>query len=311
MRISIVGSGRVGSSTAAIIGVLGIARRVTLIDIVQGLPQGEAEDLNHMAAALGVDVEYEGTNDFAAMRGSDLIIVTAGMPRKPGMTREQLLAENAKIVADVYRKIRNYSPNAVTILTTNPLDAMVYVAWRASGLPRERVIGFSGALDTARLAYYAAKRLGISPSSIVPIVLGQHGEKMVPAPHASNVVGIPLSRLLGDEVKAVVEETVKAGAKITELRGFSSNWAPAAGLAMMARAVLRDERRVVISSVVLQGEYGYSDLPLEVPIVLGGTGMIKVLEVPLTDEERRALDEAANAVRTLISQLPPETLSTS
>ena len=309
MRITIVGSGRVGSSTAALIGALGIARRVTLIDVVQGLPQGEAEDLNHMAAALGVDVEYEGTNDFAAMRGSELVIVTAGMPRKPGMTREQLLGENAKIVADVYRKIRNYAPNAVTILTTNPLDAMVYVAWRASGLPRERVIGFSGALDTARLAYYASKRLGISPASITAVVLGQHGEKMVPAPHASNVLGIPLSRLLGDEVRAVAEETVKAGARITELRGFSSNWAPAAGLAMMARAVLRDERRVVISSVVLMGEYGYSEIPLEVPVVIGGTGVAKVLEIPLTDEERRALAEAAEAVKALIAQIPAEALA--
>ncbi|MGB9704353.1 MAG: NAD-dependent malate dehydrogenase [Pyrobaculum sp.] len=304
--ITIIGSGRVGAAAAVIMGLMKIDTKILLIDIVRGLPQGEALDMNHMSSILGLDVEYMGSNEYKDMEGSDLVVVTAGLPRKPGMTREQLLEANAKIVAEIGREIRKYAPNSVVILTTNPLDAMTYVMWKATGFPRERVIGFSGVLDAGRLAYYAAKKLGVSPASILPIVLGQHGESMFPVPSKSFVHGVPLSKLLTEEqLREVVEDTVKAGARITELRGFSSNWGPGAGLAIMAEAVKRDARRSLIASVVLQGEYGVRDVPVEVPLILGRSGVVKILEVELTEEERQKFMQSVEAVRKLVASIPP------
>lgn len=305
--ITIVGSGRVGASTAAMLGLMGVDNKIVLIDVVKGLPQGEALDLNHMSSILGLDVYYTGSNDYADMRGSDLVIVTAGLPRKPGMTREQLLGQNAEIVYNIGKEIAKHAPDSVVILTTNPLDAMVYVMWRATGFPRERVIGFSGVLDGGRLAFYAGQKLGISPASIIPIVLGQHGESMFPVPSKSFVYGVPLDKLLRpEELKEVVDETVKAGARITELRGFSSNWGPGAGVALMAKAVKRDERRALIASVVLKGEYGVSDVPVEVPIVLGRGGVSRVLEVELSEEERAKFAQSVEAIRKLLNSLPSQ-----
>ncbi|MCX8137046.1 NAD-dependent malate dehydrogenase [Pyrobaculum aerophilum] len=307
--ITIIGSGRVGTAAAVIMGLMKLDNKILLIDIVKGLPQGEALDMNHMSSILGLDVEYVGSNEYKDIEGSDLIIVTAGLPRKPGMTREQLLEANAKIVAEIGREIKKYAPDSIVILTTNPLDAMTYVMWKATGFPRERVIGFSGVLDAGRLAFYAAKKLGISPASILPIVLGQHGESMFPVPSKSYVHGVPLSKLLTEEqLNEVVEETVKAGARITELRGFSSNWGPGAGLAIMAEAVKRDAKRTLIASVVLQGEYGVRDVPVEVPIILGRSGVVKVLEVELTEEERQKFMQSVEAVKKLVASVPPSYL---
>jgi malate dehydrogenase len=304
--ITIIGSGRVGTAAAVIMGLMKVDTKIMLIDIVKGLPQGEALDMNHMSSILGLDVEYFGSNDYKDMAGSDLVVVTAGLPRKPGMTREQLLEANAKIVNEIGKEIKRYAPDSVVILTTNPLDAMTYVMWKATGFPRERVIGFSGVLDAGRLAYYAAKRLGVSPASILPIVLGQHGESMFPVPTKSFLHGVPLSRLLTEEqLKEVVEETVKAGARITELRGFSSNWAPGAGLALMADAIKRDTKRSLIASVVLQGEYGVNDVPVEVPIVLGRGGVSRILEVELTAEEKQKFLQSVEAIKKLIASIPP------
>lgn len=303
--ITIIGSGRVGTAAAVIMGLLKIDTKILLIDIIKGLPQGEALDMNHMSSILGLDVEYFGSNEYKDMEGSDLVIVTAGLPRKPGMTREQLLEANAKIVSEIGKEIKRYAPDSVIILTTNPLDAMTYVMWKSTGFPRERVIGFSGVLDAGRLAYYAAKKLGVSPASILPIVLGQHGESMFPVPSKSFIHGIPLSRLLTEEqLKEVVEETVKAGARITELRGFSSNWGPGAGLALMAEAVKRDAKRSLIASVVLQGEYDVRDVPVEVPVILGRSGVLKVLEIELSAEERQKFMQSVEAVRKLIASIP-------
>ena len=304
--ITIIGSGRVGTAAAVIMGLMKVDTKIMLIDIVKGLPQGEALDMNHMSSILGLDVEYFGSNDYKDMAGSDLVVVTAGLPRKPGMTREQLLEANAKIVNEIGKEIKRYAPNSIVILTTNPLDAMTYVMWKATGFPRERVIGFSGVLDAGRLAYYAAKKLGVSPASILPIVLGQHGESMFPVPAKSFLHGVPLSRLLTEEqLKEVVEETVKAGARITELRGFSSNWGPGAGLALMADAIKRDAKRSLIASVVLQGEYGVNDVPVEVPIVLGRSGVSRILEVELTAEEKQKFLQSVEAIKKLIASIPP------
>lgn len=305
--ITVVGSGRVGATTAAMLGIMGLDKKIVLIDIVKGLPQGEALDLNHMSSILGLDVYYYGSNDYADMKGSDLVIVTAGLARKPGMTREQLLEQNAQIVWSIGKDIARYAPDSVVILTTNPLDAMVYVMWRATGFPRERVVGFSGVLDGGRLAFYAAQKLGVSPSSIIPVVLGQHGESMFPVPSKSYLYGIPLDRLLKPEdYREVVDETVKAGARITELRGFSSNWAPGAGVALMARAIKRDEKRALIASVVLKGEYGVDGLPVEVPLILGRGGAEKVLEIELSPEEKDRLAQSVEAIRKLINSLPSQ-----
>ncbi len=304
--ITIVGAGRVGTQAASYI-MLKELDDILLIDIIEGRPQGEALDLAHAAAILGLSVDISGSNDFKDMAGSDLVIVTAGFPRKPGMTREELLEKNAGIVRDVASKIKEYAPNAIVMLTTNPLDAMTYVMYRELGWSRNRVIGFSGVLDSGRLAYYASKKLNISPASIVPIVLGMHGQRMFPVPRLSTVGGAPLTNLLSrEDIDYIVKETVEAGARVTQLRGYSSSFGPGAGLAVMAESIKRDQKKVFIASVYLQGEYGYSDIVAEVPVVLGKEGVEKVIELPLTDEERKGLDESISAVRELISKLPME-----
>ena len=305
--ISIIGTGRVGTATALIALLRGLDDKLVLVDIVPGLAQGEALDLAHAASTLGIDVEIIGTEDFSAIKGSDIVLVTAGKPRKPGMTREQLLADNAAIVADIASKIKQYAPDSIVIMTTNPLDAMVYVMYKKLGFPRERVIGFSGVLDSARLAYYASRKLKISPSSITPIVIGMHGEAMYPVPRLSTACGVPLTQLLSPkEVEEVVKETVQAGATITKLRGYSSNYAPGAGLVLMAEAIKRDAKKMFIASIYLDGEYGVRDVVAEVPVILGRKGVERVIELPLNDEEKQGFLKSVEAVRALIDALPEE-----
>ncbi len=304
--ITILGAGKVGMATAIMLMMRGIDD-ILLIARTPGKPQGEALDLAHAAAELGVDIRIEGSNDYSAMKGSDIVLVTAGIGRKPGMTREQLLAENAKTVADLAEKIRTYAKDAIVVLTTNPVDALTYVMYKKTGFPRERVLGFSGILDSGRMAYYIARKLGVSPASVNAIVLGMHGEKMFPVPRLSSVSGMPLDKLLSPgDLDEIVTETVKAGAKITELRGYSSSYGPAAGLLLTVEAIKRDAKRVYPFSIYLQGEYGYSDVVAEVPVVVGRGGAEKVLELPLTEEEKKKFDEAVQAVRKLIESLPEE-----
>jgi len=308
--ISIIGVGRVGADTAVQLGLMRLDKEIVLIDIIQGLPQGEALDLNHMSAILGLDVEYRGSNDYRDIAGSDIVVVTAGFPRKPGMTREELVGKNAGIVRDIGKAIKEYAPNAVIVMTTNPLDAMTYLMYKVTGFPRERVIGFSGVLDSGRLAFYAAKKLGVSTTAIQPVVLGQHGEKMVPVPRLSFVYGKPLTELLPKEaIDEIVKSTIQAGAEITKLRGFSSNHAPAAGVALMVESIKKDLKRIFISSVVLKGEYGFEDIPMEVPVVLGRGGVERIIELDLNDEEKRLLRESAEAIRKNISEIPKEYFS--
>ena len=305
--ITIVGgAGRVGVTTAALI-MLRELDDVMLIDIKPNAPQGEALDLNHMAAALGLSVRAYGSNDYKDMKGSDIVVVTAGFPRKAGQTREELLKVNADVMVQVADGIKKYAPDAVVILTTNPLDAMVYVMYKKLGAPREKVFGLSGLLDSPRLAYYASLKLGVSPASINPIVLGMHGEKMFPAPRLSTVGGVPLTNLLSPkDIEEVVNQTVQAGAEIIKLRGYSSNWGPAAGVALMVEAVKKNQHKVYIVSAYLNGEYGYRDVIAEVPAVIGRNGIEKILELPLNDEEKKGLDASIKAVKELIDALPPE-----
>ncbi len=304
--ITIIGAGKVGTSAAAFMMIKELDD-ILLIDIIENKPQGEALDLSHAASILGLSVNIMGSNDFKDMEGSDIVVVTAGFPRKPGMTREELLTKNAGIIADIAEKIKEYAPNSIVLLTTNPLDAMTYVMYKKLGFPRERVIGFSGVLDAGRLAYYASRKLGVSPASIVPIVLGMHGQAMFPVPRLSTVMGAPLTNLLSkEELDEIAKQTVEAGATVTKLRGYSSNYGPGSGLAVMVESIKKNQHKAFIASVYLQGEYGYNDLVLEVPIILGAKGIEKVIELPLTEEEKKGLDESASAVKKLIDTLPPE-----
>ena len=308
--ITIVGSGRVGATTAAFLMFFEPDNEVVLIDIIKGLPQGEALDLNHAASILGKSVRFRGSNDYRDMEGSDIVIVTAGLARKPGMTREELAAKNAEIVASIAEQIKKYAPNSIVIITTNPLDAMVYVLYKKLGFPRNRVIGFSGILDSSRLAYYASQILGIAPESITPLVLGQHGENMYPVPELSFVYGKSLSEFLTqDQYNDVVKKTVQAGAEITNLRGFSSNWGPAAGLALMVDSIKKDRKRVFEASVYLDGEYGVKDVFVEVPVVLGRNGVEKIIEIKLNDEQRRKFLQSVEAVKRNLAQVPPQYLA--
>ena len=300
------GGGKVGVTTGAFLLIRDIDD-VMLIDIIKDKPQGEALDLGHMLSVIGSSRRVTGSNDYKDMAGSDVVIITAGFPRKAGQTREELLAMNAKVMSEVSAAIKEYAPNAKVLVLTNPLDAMVYVVYKKLGVSRNSVIGFSGILDSSRLSYYASQKLGISPASITPVVLGMHGESMFPVPRLSMVGGVPLSNLMPKEqVEEVVNRTVKAGAEVIKLRGYSSNWAPAAGLALMAEAIKKDQKKALIASVILQGEYGVNDVVAEVPIILGKEGVEKILEVPLTEEEKEGFMKSIEAVRNLLASLPPE-----
>jgi len=304
--ITIIGTGRVGSSAAAMLALKELDD-LMLIDIVPNLPQGEALDLGHALAELGIDIRVRGSNDYSDMRGSDLVLVTAGFPRKPGMTREELVGKNAEVIRSIAGNIKKYAPDSIVILTTNPLDPMIYLMYKLLGFPRERVIGFSGILDSRRLAYYASLKLGVAPSSISPVVIGQHGEKMFPVPRLSSVAGVPLTQVMSQkDIEEIVKQTIDAGAEVTKLRGFSSNWAPGAGVAVMAESIKRDLKRVFFASVYLDGEYGVKDVTVDVPVVLGRRGVEKVLELPLTDEERKGFLASVDAIRANLAQIPPE-----
>ncbi|MEB3757668.1 MAG: malate dehydrogenase [Desulfurococcales archaeon] len=297
-------------SSAALFMALEKLDDIMLIDVIDGVPQGQALDLSHALSILGINVRIDGTTDFSAMEGSKLVVVTAGFPRKPGMTREELVAKNAGVIADIAEKIKKYAPDAIVMLTTNPLDAMAYLMYKRLGWDRSRVIGFSGVLDSGRLAYYASRKLDVSPSSIVPIVLGMHGQKMFPVPRLSTVGGAPLTHLLDEKsINEIVEETIKAGATITNLRGYSSNYGPGAGLAVMAESIIKNQKRVFLASVYLDGEYGVKDVTAGVPVVLGRNGVERIIELPLNDEEKKGFLESVEAIRANISQIPKEYLS--
>jgi malate dehydrogenase len=303
--ITIIGAGRVGATTACFLMMKELDRRLCLIDIIEGLPQGEALDLNHAASILGKSVEVVGSNNYADMAGSEIVIITAGLARKPGMTREELASKNAEIVSSIALEVKKYAQNSIVIITTNPLDSMVMVLYKKLGFQRNKVIGFSGILDSRRLAYYASLQVGVSPSSITPLVLGQHGENMYPVPELSMVYGKSLKSFLTDEqYRNVVKQTIEAGAEITNLRKFSSNWGPAAGLLQMVQAIKKDSKEVLEASVYLDGEYGFEGIFAEVPIVLGKNGVEKIIEVDLTEEQREKFRVSVEAIKNNLAQVP-------
>jgi malate dehydrogenase len=303
-KVTVIGAGNVGATTAQRVAEAGIAD-VVLVDIVEGLPQGKGLDLAEAAPVVGHDARITGTNDYAATAGSDVIVVTSGHARQPGMSRDDLLAKNAGIVRAVVEASAAQSPNAVLIVVTNPLDAMCHVAMKASGFPRERVLGMAGVLDSARFRTFIAEELGVSVADTHAFVLGGHGDTMVPLPRYSTVAGIPITDLLpAERIAALVERTANGGAEIVALlKTGSAFYAPAASTFAMVEAVLLDRRRVLPCAVYLHGEYGVDGLFVGVPVVLGAGGMQRVIEITLTAEERVAFDRSAAAVRELVEKL--------
>ena len=298
-----MGAGNVGATAAQ-----EIARRdyadVVLVDIKEGLPQGKALDLNEAAPVLGYEPTITGSNVYDETAGSDVVVITAGLPRKPGMSRDDLVTTNEAIVGSVTREAVERSPDATLIVVSNPLDAMCHVARNVSGLPRERVFGMAGILDTARFSTFIAWETGASAKDVTAMVLGGHGDQMVPVVSATSVGGIPLTKLVSSErIEAMVERTRKGGGECVGLLGTSAWYAPGAAAAQMVDAVMLDQKRVLPCTALLQGEYGIDDLYMGVPVKLGAGGVEEIVELDLTDDERSALAESAAAVREVVAVL--------
>jgi malate dehydrogenase len=303
-KVTVVGAGNVGATTAHWIVTKELAD-VVLVDIVEGLPQGKALDLMQSTPVEYFDCKITGANSYEQTAESDVVVITSGVPRKPGMSRDDLLAINKDIVAKVCEQVKKFSPNAVVINVSNPLDAMCHVAYHVLGFPRERVLGMAGVLDTARYKTFIAMELGVSVEDIHGMVLGGHGDTMVPLPNHTSVGGIPLRELLPKErIDAIVERTAKGGAEIVGLlKTGSAYYAPASSVVAMCESILRDKKRVLPCATLLKGEYGYEDLFIGVPVVLGAGGMEKVITVQLDDHEKKLLDHSAGAVRELVTAL--------
>jgi malate dehydrogenase len=303
-KVSIIGAGNVGASAAERIALRRLAD-VVMVDIVDGLPQGKALDLNEAAPIDGYDFRLSGSNGYEATAGSDIVVITSGLPRKPGMSRDDLLQKNFEIVRSVTEQVARHSPNAVLIVVSNPLDAMAHTALKVSGFPRERVLGMAGVLDSARMRFFIAEELGVSVENTHAFVLGGHGDSMVPLPRYSTVSGIPITELMPKErIDAIVQRTRDGGIEVVNLlKSGSAYYAPASSIVQMAQAILLDEHRILPCAAFLKGEYGYRDLFLGVPAQLGAGGLEKVITITLTAEEKTALDRSAAAVRELIEKL--------
>jgi malate dehydrogenase len=303
-KVTVVGAGNVGATAAQRIAEAGLAD-VVLIDIVEGLPQGKGLDLAEAAPVVGHDARVIGTNDYAETAGSDIVVVTSGLARQPGMSRDDLLSKNAGIVRSVVQAAVQHSPDAILIIVTNPLDAMCHVAQEASGFPRERVIGMAGVLDSARFRAFIAMELGVSVEDTHAFVLGGHGDTMVPLPRYSTVAGIPITELMTPErVQALVQRTANGGAEIVSLlKTGSAYYAPAAATFEMVEAILLDRKRVLPCATHLQGEYGVDGLFVGVPVVLGARGIERVIEIQLGEDEQAAFQRSAAAVRELVEAM--------
>jgi malate dehydrogenase len=299
-KVTVVGAGNVGASLAQRLVEKEIAD-VVLIDIIEGIPQGKALDIMESAPVEQFDARMRGSNGYELSDGSDVVVVTAGLARKPGMSRDDLVAKNQEIVGAVVREAARRSPGAVLIVVSNPLDAMCEVARRVSGFPRERVFGMAGILDSARMRWFLAEELDVSVESTHAFVLGGHGDTMVPLPRYSTVAGIPITQLLPKErVDAIVQRTRDGGIEIVNYyKTGSAYYAPSAAVAEMVESVLKDEKKVLPCAVYLQGEYGMSDVYLGVPVKLGKNGIEQIVEIELTAEEKTALGRSAEAVREL------------
>jgi malate dehydrogenase len=303
-KVTVVGAGNVGATTAQRLAEKELAD-VVLVDIVDGLPQGKALDLEEAAPIEGHDAKVIGANDYDASAGSDIVILTAGVPRKPGMSRDDLLATNARIVQSVVGKIAPLSPNAILIIVSNPLDAMCHVALETSGFPKHRVIGMAGVLDSARFRAFIAMELEVSVENTHAFVMGGHGDTMVPLPRYSTVAGIPITELISQErLNALIQRTRDGGAEIVELlKTTSAFYAPASGAVEMAEAILKDKKKILPCAAYLNGEYRINDLFIGVPVKLGRNGIEKIIQIRLLEDEQAALEKSARAVSQLVKAL--------
>ncbi len=303
-KVSVIGAGNVGASAAERIALRRLAD-VVLVDIVEGLPQGKALDLNEAGPVDGYDVKLTGSNAYEATAGSDIVVITSGLPRKPGMSRDDLLQKNFEIVKSVTEQVARHSPKAILIVVSNPLDAMAYTALKVSKFPRERVLGMAGVLDSARMRFFIAEALGVSVENTHAFVLGGHGDTMVPLPRYSTVAGIPITELLSPEkIAAIVQRTRDGGIEVVNLlKSGSAYYAPASSIVAMVEAILLDKHLILPCAIYLQGEYGYRDIFVGVPARLGAAGLEQVVEIRLTPEEKTALDRSAEAVRELVVKL--------
>jgi malate dehydrogenase len=304
-KITVVGAGNVGATTAQRVAEKELARTVVMVDVAEGIPQGKALDQWQSAPMEGFDSRVIGTNGYDETKDSDIVIITAGIARKPGMSRDDLLNTNAGIVKSVSEQIAKSSPNAILIIVSNPLDVMCYVAMKASGFPRERVIGMAGVLDTGRYRAFLADALDVSVRDIQAMVLGGHGDTMVPLISYTSVSGIPITQLMDKAtLDAIVTRTRNGGAEIVKhLKTGSAYYAPSSGAVQIAEAIVNDQRRILPCAAWLQGEYGMSGLFLGVPCKLGRKGLEKIIEVELTADERAALEKSAEAVREPMSAI--------
>jgi malate dehydrogenase len=303
-KVTVIGAGNVGASVAQRVAEGGLAD-VVLIDIVEGLPQGKALDLAEAAPVVGHDMTVTGTNDYADTAGSDIIVVTSGLARQPGMSRDDLLQKNMGIVGSVVKQSTAVSPNAILIIVTNPLDAMCHVAMDASGFPAERVIGMAGVLDSARFRSFIAQELGVSVTSTHAFVLGGHGDTMVPLPRYSTAGGVPITELLSPErIDALVTRTRNGGAEVVALlKTGSAYYAPAASVAQMVDSILNDRNEILPCAVLLTGKYGVDGLFVGVPVKLGRGGVSEIIESERTADEKAAFDKSAGAVHELVEAM--------
>ncbi len=305
MKITVVGGGNVGATAAQRIAEKELANEVVLVDIIAGVPQGKSLDMYQSAPVEGFDARMIGSQGYDETADSDIVLITAGLARKPGMSRDDLLIKNAEIIKSITEEVVRRSPKSIIVMVTNPLDVMTYVAYKVSGFPRERVIGMAGVLDSARFRAFIAMELDVSVEDIQAMVLGGHGDSMVPLPSYTTVSGIPLTQLMDAEtIKRLVDRTANGGAEIVKLLGTgSAYYAPSSSAVQMIESIVRDKKRVLPCSVWLQGEYGLRDVFVGVPIKIGRQGMEQILNVKLSSDEQAALNKSAQDVKDNIAKL--------
>ncbi|PID94938.1 MAG: malate dehydrogenase [Bacteroidales bacterium] len=299
-KVTVVGAGNVGATCANVLAVNEVANEIVLIDIKEGLSEGKAMDVMQTAQLMGFDSVVKGvTNDYSTTANSDVVVITSGIPRKPGMTREELIGVNAGIVKSVAENILKYSPNAILVVVSNPMDTMTYLAYKMLGLPRNRVIGMGGALDSSRFKYFLSQALDCNANEVEGIVIGGHGDTtMIPLVRLATYKGIPISKLLStDKLEEVVKNTMVGGATLTGLLGTSAWMAPGAAASLVAESIIKDQKKMIPCSIFLNGEYGVSDINIGVPVIIGKNGVERVVELELTDDEKAKFTASEVAVR--------------
>ncbi len=303
-KIALVGAGQIGGTLALLCGMRGLGD-VVLFDVVEGMPQGKALDLQHMAPIFGCDFKITGTNDIKDIAGADICIVTSGLPRKPGMSRDDLVKTNAAIIKNIASGVKAYAPNSFVIVITNPLDAMVYLMQKETGFPAARVVGMAGVLDTARYQAFLAEKLDVSVSSVSAFVLGGHGDDMVPVRSCTNLCGIPIETQLSTESLDIIEKRVRnAGGEIVSLlKTGSAFYSPAASAIVMAESYLYDKKKLISAAALCNGEYGVKGLYIGVPVIIGSRGVEKIVEISLSESERNALAKSVDSVQALLKVL--------